>query len=199
MSIEGTRAEVLALMHRLETEPEHTLHVARLTLRLFDDLRPEHGWGDTDRLLLEAAACLHDIGWSVAKDGARHHKESARLIREHNWQTLDPADVNLVALIARYHRKALPHTDHAEFALLPAAEQRRVEELAALLRVGDALDRQHLQKVKSLVARRLPGKIWVKLDSPRAVEDEIRTALKKADLARRVFECEWLFEWSAPG
>ena len=101
-------------------------------------------------LLLEAAACLHDIGWTVEQDGARHHKLSARLIREQSWEHFSPGEVRLRAAVARYHRKALPTPEHEEFAEFSPRDQARVEILASLLRVADALDRRHLQAVHSV-------------------------------------------------
>src|SRR4051812_21657341 len=102
------RQEFLGFMNELETEPEHVLHVAKLALLLFDQLRELHGLAGQDRLILEAAACLHDIGWSITPGGEEHHKASARLIRERAWKSLDRPTVDLVALIARYHRRSLP-------------------------------------------------------------------------------------------
>jgi len=102
------RQEFLALMHALEEEPHHVQHVAMLAVHLFDEVEDLHGLGDQDRLLLEAASCLHDIGWSAAPDGKGHHRESARIIREHRWKHFNSANVALMAQVARYHRKNLP-------------------------------------------------------------------------------------------
>ena len=109
MNTTAARAEFLATLRRLEPEPPHVLQVARLALRLFDELAALHQLGGEERVLLEAAACLHDIGWSVAPDGARHHKESARLIRAQRWEHFSAAHVECIALIARYHRKSPPN------------------------------------------------------------------------------------------
>src|SRR5262249_6134818 len=107
MNAEAAREEVLALMQALEEEPHHVQHMARLAVHLFDELEDLHGLADHDRLILEAAATLHDIGWTAAPDGKGHHRESARIIREHGWQHFSPESVNLIAHVARYHRKNL--------------------------------------------------------------------------------------------
>ncbi|MCI0534536.1 MAG: HD domain-containing protein, partial [Verrucomicrobiales bacterium] len=122
----AARREILAVVQRLEEEPEHVLHVTQLALQLFDELASWHHFGDRERQLLEAAACLHDIGWGVARDGARHHKHSARLIREQTWQHFSREEVNLIAQVARYHRKSLPKSKHADFAALPKDQKRTV-------------------------------------------------------------------------
>src|SRR5271165_4007233 len=97
--------ESLALRARYDEEPSHSDHVALLTLQLYDELQAWHPSPPRARELLFTAALLHDIGWSQTPDGKGHHKQSARLIQEHAWKTLTPDEVQLVAQIARYHRK----------------------------------------------------------------------------------------------
>ncbi len=99
---------------------------------------------------------MHDIGWSQTPDGKSHHKWSAKLIQEHDWKSLAKEEVALVAQIARYHRKAPPQPDHAEFHALKAAEQKVVMILGGVLRIADALDRTHTGKITRLEA--LSGK-----------------------------------------
>jgi exopolyphosphatase/pppGpp-phosphohydrolase len=185
---DALRWEIDALLARFESEPEHTRHVASLALSLFDALRPIHGLGAEDRWLLEAAATLHDVGWAVTQpDGKGHHRESARLIREHRWTALEPGQIERVALVARYHRKTLPTTDHEEFAALSEGDQRRVRWLASLVRIADGLDRRHVQRVQSV-------RVWVGDDELRVlptgegkIEEEVEAALKKADLLRELW------------
>jgi exopolyphosphatase/guanosine-5'-triphosphate,3'-diphosphate pyrophosphatase len=174
-------------MQLLEPEPAHVLQVARLAGELFDGLAALHGFGPRERVLLECAARLHDIGWSVAPAGKSHHKESARLIRERSWQNLDPAEVELVAQIARYHRKALPAADHAEFARLDAKERGLVEGLAAILRLADGLDRSHLQRVRAIRCAVRPETVIISLVASVPLDGEIEAAARKADLAERVW------------
>ncbi len=193
MNTAAARAEFLAVMRRLEPEPPHVLHVARLALRMFDELAVLHRLSDEERLLLEAAACLHDLGWSVAPDGAKHHKESARLIRAQRWENFSAAQVEMIALIARYHRKSPPKLEHEDFAALNAEDRSKVSRLAALLRVADGLDRRHLQRVNDLAVRISGGKVVVTLDSRDPVDMEIAAAQKKADLFGSVFERELEF------
>jgi exopolyphosphatase/guanosine-5'-triphosphate,3'-diphosphate pyrophosphatase len=193
MNVEAARQEFLALMQALEEEPPHVLHVAALAVHLFDELTDLHGLGDHDRLLLEAASCLHDIGWSAAPHGRGHHRESARLIREHRWEHFSADSVALIAQIARYHRKSLPDLEHEEFAALSPAERVRVQQLASLLRISDGLDRSHQQHVRHLSAVISPGQIVVHLNASRPASREIAAATRKADLARAVFQREIIF------
>src|SRR5439155_3395647 len=120
------RLEFLDFMYELESEPEHVLHVAKLSLLLFDQLKELHQLGADDRLILEAAGCLHDIGWSVIPGGKEHHKASARLIRERAWKALDQDGIALLAVTARYHRQSLPSLKHRDFRILSEQQRTRV-------------------------------------------------------------------------
>jgi exopolyphosphatase/guanosine-5'-triphosphate,3'-diphosphate pyrophosphatase len=193
MNTEAAREEVLALMQALEEEPHHVQHVATLALHLFDELEDLHGLGDHDRLILETAAQLHDIGWSASPSGKGHHRESARLIREHGWQHFSAQSIALIAQVARYHRKSPPDLEHEEFAALAPAERLRVQQLAAILRIADGLDRSHQQHVVHVSVEITPGRIIVHLTSRHPVSREIAAATKKADLAQTVFQREISF------
>ena len=186
--METLRNEIGVLLQRFETEPEHVLHVTRLAVQLFDGLAPWHQLGSRDRLLLDAAACLHDIGWSATQpDGKGHHKESARMIREFAWTALTPAETELVALTARYHRKAIPAPDHDAYSVHSPADQRRVRILAACLRVADALDRRHIQRVDHTEVRLAPSRLEIVVLSTRETGTELVAAETKADLLRQEF------------
>ena len=193
MNVAAAREEFLALMQALEEEPPHVQHVAVLAAHLFDELEDLHGLSDHDRLILEAAACLHDIGWSTSPDGRGHHRESARIIREHGWQNFSRETVELIAQVARYHRKSPPDLEHEEFAAFSPAERLRIQQLAALLRIADGLDRGHQQHINHVSAEILPGRIVIHLSSDRPASREIAAATRKADLARTVFQREIVF------
>jgi exopolyphosphatase/guanosine-5'-triphosphate,3'-diphosphate pyrophosphatase len=92
-------------------------------------------------VLLEASALLHDIGVVVNNSG--HHKHSHYLIRSSEIVGLTEEERELVALVARYHRRAPPARDQPDYAALKRKDRLLIERLAALLRIADALDRQH--------------------------------------------------------
>lgn len=186
------RSEILVLMEDADPEPTHSRQVARLAERLFDELSALHGCGPEERFHLEAAALLHDTGWSVCPDGKGHHKASADLIRNRLWRGLDAREVALVAQIARYHRKSLPHAGHSGFMALSAEDRLRVEKLAALLRIADGLDRKHLQRVADLEARIDEAAVRITVFGQDLAE-ELAMADGKADLARKTFGRTWLF------
>lgn len=186
------RQGVADLMARYETEPVHVFHVRDLGVTLFDDLAADHGLDSADRAILDAACCLHDIGWAVTQpDGKSHHKESARLIREYAWTGVPRPVVERVALVARYHRKAIPsEADHDDFARQALDDRRRVRWLAGLLRVADGLDRRHIQAVETAWAMRSGKTLRIRLNGVDGLEAEILGARKKADLLEEVSGCE---------
>jgi exopolyphosphatase/guanosine-5'-triphosphate,3'-diphosphate pyrophosphatase len=193
-TIDALAQESLALRARYDEEPGHSDHVAALAAQIFDGLRPWHGYGSRPRELLHSAALLHDIGWSQTPDGKDHHKWSARLILEHAWKTLTPEEMSLVAQIARYHRKAPPEPDHAEFYALKAAAQKSVLILGGILRIADGLDRTHTGKVARVEASVTKEAILVRVVPAGTWNAERVTFEVKADMlqlaAQRPVHCE---------
>jgi exopolyphosphatase / guanosine-5'-triphosphate,3'-diphosphate pyrophosphatase len=187
------RSELLALMSEREFRPIHVQHVTRLALQLFDALVELHGLGARERLLLEAASYLHDIGHCSESTGLGHHHESARLIREHAWQYFDPAEVEIIAQVARYHRKSMPEVEHEEFRALGDRDRRVVQRLAALLRLADSLDRTHQQLVRSISVELPVNRILLRLEAAGPILREVQAAIKKGDLAMAVFQRDLVF------
>jgi exopolyphosphatase/guanosine-5'-triphosphate,3'-diphosphate pyrophosphatase len=143
-------ASAITLGRRFLFDEGHATRVGELSLSLFDQLKPLHGLGDADRRMLAAAAVLHDIGAFVSYK--RHHRHSLYLIANSELPGFSPGEMRLVANVARYHRKGEPADDHEEFASLAAEEQGRVRRLAPLLRMADALDREHQGTVEAVRA-----------------------------------------------
>jgi exopolyphosphatase/guanosine-5'-triphosphate,3'-diphosphate pyrophosphatase len=164
--------------------------VASFAVQLFDDLAKQHRLGERDRLLLRAAALLHDIGDYVRYDG--HHKHSYYLIQHSDVMGLTPDERAIVANVARYHRKSAPDPSHPNFRELDKDARSRVRTMAAILRIADALDREHLGKVKSVRAEVEGGKGRLNLhltgDENRELEEW--TVRAKGDLLREVLDLD---------
>ncbi len=140
-----------SLGRRYMFDEAHGSQVARLAGSLFDQLQDLHGLNFLDRRHLLAAAMLHDIGMFVAPK--KHHKHSLYLISRSDLPGLSPEEMLVVANIARYHRRSPPRRDHHLFARLAPGDRVKVTQLAAILRLADALDRQHIQVVREVDAR----------------------------------------------
>ena len=176
-----------------EPEPAHVRQVATLAVRLFDQLSGFHGLGSAERDWLEAAALLHDVGWSIARDGKGHHKESARLISSAVWSALEVREVAIIAQTARYHRKSLPDLSHEEFVALDEGDRQIVNRLAGILRIADGLDRQHLAKVATVQVQASQTFVTVIAMGTGDLAAELAAAAKKADLAERVYGRRFAF------
>lgn len=140
------RRSVVHLMMACDEDPGHSEHVAQLALQLFDATAECHGLGSDARALLEAGALLANVGLVISH--GQHHKHSYYLIRNSDRLVgFTDGEIELVAQIARYHRKSAPKLAHPEWAALPAAEQQLVRVAAGVLRVAIGLDRSHAQLV----------------------------------------------------
>ncbi len=129
-----------------EHELAHGKQVARLAGRMFDQLAGRFELDPADRPLLEAAARVQDVGYLINYD--QHHKHSYHLILNSRLAGFRPRELELTANVARYHRGARPKLKHANFRQLPPEDRRRVEKLAAILRLAGGLDRSHSQQVQ---------------------------------------------------
>jgi exopolyphosphatase/guanosine-5'-triphosphate,3'-diphosphate pyrophosphatase len=185
-------AAVERLAQRYEHLGGHQRLVARLALQLFELLVPLHGLAPADRDLLWAAAILHGVGRFIAESG--HHKHAAYIIRNTPIEGWRDSDRVLIAQIARYYRKAMPKPTHLEFAALAPEDRRRVEALAALLRVADGLDIRHLGAVTDVAAVQENGLVVVSAQAEGDVSRELAAAMEKADLFERAFGVRIGFE-----
>jgi exopolyphosphatase/guanosine-5'-triphosphate,3'-diphosphate pyrophosphatase len=140
------RASAESLGEKYRYDAAHGRHVAFLAARLFDELRPEHGLAPRDRLLLEVAALLHDVGIFIDLRG--HHKHSQYILLASQIFGLSRDDMAVVSNVARYHRRALPARSHPFYVSLEKEMRLVVDKIAAILRAANALDADHLQKVK---------------------------------------------------
>jgi exopolyphosphatase/guanosine-5'-triphosphate,3'-diphosphate pyrophosphatase len=138
----------LQLAEHYQADLKHAHRVAYLAQQMFDELRPLHSLGGEHRRLLTAAALLHDIGYFVSHTD--HHKHSCYLIQHSELTGFTASEIQVIANVARYHRDTLPRAKHPDYAALPAADRELVRKLAALLRVADALDRDHQGRVRGL-------------------------------------------------
>ncbi len=145
---ETVMAGATALARKYHVDLDHAEKVRALAVSLFDQTLELHGLGAEERVLLEAAAMLHDIGSFVS--ASAHHKHAHYLIRSSDLVGLSDTEREIVALVARYHRRSHPKRTHTDFQARPRDERERVLKIAAILRLADALDREHQAKVASV-------------------------------------------------
>lgn len=140
------RRSVVDLMTACDEDPGHSEHVAQLALELYDATAHLHGLGTEARALLEAGALLANVGLVISH--GQHHKHSYHVIRNSDRLVgFTDTEIEVVAQIARYHRKSAPRASHVEWAALPPVEQELVRVAAGVLRVAIGLDRSHARLV----------------------------------------------------
>jgi len=175
-----------ALGRKFKFDEAHGEHTMRLAARLFDDLESLHGFGREERLDLCIAALLHDIGDFIADGG--HHKHSYYVIQHSDVPGLNPDRRRLVANIARYHRGADPQPDHVNLASLDKGEIAKVRKLAAILRIADALDREHREKVTEISVSVDKKRVVLRLRGDHDYALETWTVKRKSPLFEQVFD-----------
>lgn len=142
------RRSVVELGERCNYWSAHPHQVARLALALFDQTREVHGLGDREREWLEYGALLHDVGEHISYEG--HHRHSYYLIKHGDLRGFEPAEIETIALVARYHRRGAPKKSHDGFRDLPAGVRRAVRTLSAFTSLAEGLDRSRAQVVEGL-------------------------------------------------
>lgn len=138
---------VRQLADRCDDRPVHAANVAKIALSLFENLQKRLNLDASCRRYLEAAALLANVG--VVVSHSKHHLHSYYVIRNSELVGLTDREIELIAQIARYHRKSVPKPTHPEFAQLLESDQHIVRSLAAILRIAIGLDRTQDGRIKS--------------------------------------------------
>jgi exopolyphosphatase/guanosine-5'-triphosphate,3'-diphosphate pyrophosphatase len=138
----------LRLGKKYQFDLEHAKIVAHLAGRLFDQSRNLHDLGDEDKLLLELAALLHDIGHFI--NTIDHHKHGYYILKANPLIGLAESCQDIVANIIQYHRKSMPSWQDEGFRNLTPHDRIVVTKLSALMRLADALDVSHTGSVKDV-------------------------------------------------
>lgn len=186
------RRSVIELAERCRYVAPHAQQVARTALALFDATQPDHQLGPDAREWLEFAALLHDIGAHISYE--RHHKHSQYLIQHGDLRGFDPDEIQLMGLVARYHRQSPPKKSHTDFAALPPARRQTVRVLGALLRLAEGLDRSHAQIVEDLETERTETDLLVRLRTSSDPELELWAANRHAAPLAKVLNRPIRFE-----
>jgi exopolyphosphatase/guanosine-5'-triphosphate,3'-diphosphate pyrophosphatase len=175
------------LAETCQYDKEHSFHVAKLSLQIFDQLEDLHKLDGTARELLQAAAILHDIGFHISH--AQHHRHSYYIIRNGELLGFNDNEIEVIANVARYHRKSYPKENHKEYAHLAEKYKSIIRKLASLLRIADSLDRTHSQLIQSIEVennqKNLCLKVFYNNDEP---EIELWNLERRKALFEEVFD-----------
>jgi exopolyphosphatase/guanosine-5'-triphosphate,3'-diphosphate pyrophosphatase len=185
------RESALDFVRSCHVDEPHSLHVSSLALSMFDALAVPFNLKKSDRKLLEAAAILHDVGYFIAYSS--HHKHSYHLIRHAELFGFTPRERELIAQIARYHRKSMPKRKHETFQALQSDDRQRVERLGGILRLADGLDRRRSSIVQSLVCEFRGTSFRMNLSGSEDMSVEIFGGTAKKDLFEKAFGMDVTF------
>lgn len=175
----------LTLAQRYQVDVPHAEHVAKVARKLFAFLRDEHRLGARHELILTLAALLHEVGMFVGTTS--HHKHSYYVIANSEIFGLGARSIELVAQVARYHRRAEPKPTHLPYNNLRRDERIAVCQLAAILRVADAIERSHTQRVARLDLARQDGTLVVTVHGMADLTYEQMALAEKGGLFEQVF------------
>ncbi len=186
------RDSVLEFGDSCHFDRSHSLQVARLSLEIFHALARAYTLGDRELRLLEAAALLHDVGYFI--NYSSHHKHSYHLIRHADLFGFTPRERELIAHIARYHRKSLPKKKHEQFIRLSVADRQIVSRLGGILRLADGLDRTRTGMISIAEPILSPSRLVLRLKGSGDLSVEIFGATSKSDLFCTAFGLKLVLE-----
>jgi exopolyphosphatase/guanosine-5'-triphosphate,3'-diphosphate pyrophosphatase len=175
-------------------DPEHSLHVAGLSLQLFDQLSQPLDLPLAGRDLLAAAALWHDAGQRFTLP--EHHLRSFDIIINQRLAGFDDEQRLAIANLARYHRHSTPTVEHTGYRNLRREQRPLIDRLSAILRIAEPLDASHLQLVTSVTAQVEPGIVLFAADAVSYPTIELEQAQARAGWFRQVFRRETRFQWS---
>jgi exopolyphosphatase/guanosine-5'-triphosphate,3'-diphosphate pyrophosphatase len=180
------RRSVIELAERCDWEAEHSKQVAAIALTLFDYTKRIHGLGDREREWLEYAGFLHDIGNHISYE--KHHRHSHYLTKNGDLRGFEPEEIEVIALVTRYHRRATPKREHIGFVDLNKQQRRVVTILAAFLRLAETLDRSRHGVIRGIEVRERLGEVRINVQAVGDAELEVWAAHKQAKALEEALE-----------
>jgi exopolyphosphatase/guanosine-5'-triphosphate,3'-diphosphate pyrophosphatase len=183
--VDGVIHSATAIAEKYKVDARHARTVEELAVRLFDELQTDHGLGARHRLLLRVAALLHEVGGFVG--AGAHHKHSYYVISHSEIFGLNREEIEIVALVARYHRRSSPKPTHLEYMSLPRESRLGVNKLAAILRVADALARGRNRKIENPRFRREGDELIVYVSGVVDLILEQRALAVKGDMFEEIY------------
>ncbi|MEJ6400051.1 Ppx/GppA phosphatase family protein [Nicoliella lavandulae] len=174
------------LAKQYKVEPKHQQFVEHFGLQLFDDLQYLHGLGKRDRLLLEIATIVDDVGSFI--NNHNHYVHSEYIIKNSEILGLSESELRMVAAISRYHSHKATSSALKRLDNLSLDRRMRIMKLASILRIADALDASRKQKIKSIdVDTDDPTQITINATADQDISLEKNNFLRKGAFFESVF------------
>lgn len=188
---------VLNLAQKYRVNLENAQQIAQFSVNIFDQTRSTlHQWEAGERELLWASAILHNCGHYISHSA--HHKHSYYLIRNGGLLGYTDAEIEMIANLARYHRKGAPKKKHEAYQVLSKESRQVVDQLSAILKVAVALDRRQINAIQAIDCefRPEPRELIIHL-TPAQVGDDCDLELWSFEYKKACFEAEFQVKLSA--
>lgn len=186
------RRSVFELLRKCDWHKDHSTHVAEMALIIFDALKSDLNLDNSDRELLEYASLMHDIGYYISHKS--HHKHALYIIRNSDLRGFKEEEIEIMANVARYHRRSTPKSRHQYYEALGEESKKKVSQLSAILRVADGLDRSHYQNVRVLRPENGKKKLYLRIETEADPQLEIWGAKRKSQLLQEITEKKIIIE-----
>lgn len=178
------KRSVIELVYKYDWHEQHSTQVAKLAMQIFGHFKEELELTDLDGELLEYAAYMHDIGYHISHN--KHHKHALYIIRNSDLRGFKEWEIEVMANVARYHRRSTPQARHPFYNNLSPSLKQKIRKLAGILRVADGLDRSHYQNVLGLEIVKTDSETKLLIKTEADPELEIWGAMRKASLFEEV-------------
>ena len=158
-----TIRSAIQMGQKFKFDQNHAVHVSKLACSIFDQLNDLHQLDQRFKIILEMAAILHEIGTFVSTRS--YHKHSLYLIRNAEFFGISAKDVELVALVARYHRRATPQPSHDGYSKMNRRNRVSVAKLASILRIAKALDSTRIQRIEEITCKQIANNVKLEVSN----------------------------------
>lgn len=182
---------IMKIAHKYQVDLSYAERVARFALSIFDQIKGElHDYSNNEKELLWAAAILHNCGLYISHSA--HHKHSYYLIRNAEFLGFTERELEIIAHLARYHRRSKPKKKHESYASLTSGDRKMVRQLSAILRLAVALDRRQIGAIQEVFCKydSENKKLHLHL-KPTQSNDDCALELWSLDYKKPIFEDEY--------
>ena len=181
----STLLSAMALAKKCDAMESHYKQVENFAVKIFDKMKKLHGLGHREKLLLQTAAILHDIGKFI--NISDHYRHSYDMITGADITGLNQLETEIAANLALYHSHWAPSPSDENYKRLNLYNRVLVSKLTAILRLADALDRSHAQKFDEIDVKITGNELMVTISTDENIDLEQWSFMVKGAFFEEVF------------
>lgn len=171
---------------RYMSNKNHTQAVGEIALAIFDSMKKVHGMGAREKLLLQIAIILHDCGKYISMSNAA--KSSYGIIMSTEIIGLSHTEREVIANVVKFNTEPFTYYGEADSkSTIDRDTYMLMGKLTAIMRVANALDRSHKQKVEEMKASLRDKELILTIDTDEDLTLEEGLLTEKADFFEEVF------------